>query len=410
MKRGLFFLLSALFVTMADVQSQNSDIQAFVSQINKDSLQANVQALQDFGTRYAFSNNRRQVAEYLCERLQSYGFEAKLDSFHLEMEYPYSSGIMNDTWQYNVAGKKRGVWAKDTTVHLGAHYDAVSFKEGFEDFINVAPGADDNASGVAALLEIARITAANNLQPIKTLVFNFFAAEEQGLKGSNHTINSISTPMWKEDIVAMINLDMVGYCTTEADGATANIITYYNSSELTDMAVEFANTYTTLTPNTTTDYYMQSDSYSYNSYGVRSVFLSEYEFTPHYHTEKDVFSTLNFDYLEQLSRLAAALMYECGVHNDYGTVSIGDVINAEDFDVTLLGNPAQGTIRFQTKGAREDCNVVLYDLEGRKIAQTIVGKGENNSCIAIEGIKSGIYVLKFSCGNQTISKKITILQ
>ena len=119
---------------------------------------------------------------------------------------------------------------------------------------------------------------------------------------------------------------------------------------------------------------------------------------------------MNFDYLEQLSRLAAALMYECGVHNDYGTVSIRDAILAEDFDVALLCNPARGTIRFQIKGARENCNIVLYDLEGRKIAQTTISKGENNSHMAIEGIRSGIYILKFSCGNQTISKKITILQ
>ena len=89
MKRRVIFLLSVLFVATTAVQSQNSDIQVFISQINKDSLQANVQALQDFGTRYAFSNNRRQVAEYLCNRLQAYGFEAKLDSFHLATEFPY---------------------------------------------------------------------------------------------------------------------------------------------------------------------------------------------------------------------------------------------------------------------------------------------------------------------------------
>ena len=118
MKRciSFFVLIFSFFVSLA--QNQESEIQNLCSQINKDSLEANVRELQNFGSRYAFNNNRKDVAEYLRSRLELYGFEATLDSFYLEMEYPFSTGIINQTWQYNVVGKKRGLWAKDSTIHL----------------------------------------------------------------------------------------------------------------------------------------------------------------------------------------------------------------------------------------------------------------------------------------------------
>lgn len=410
MKRciSFFVLIFSFFVSLA--QNQESEIQNLCSQINKDSLEANVRELQNFGSRYAFNNNRKDVAEYLRSRLELYGFEATLDSFYLEMEYPFSTGIINQTWQYNVVGKKRGIWAKDSTIHLGAHYDAVSFKEGFEDFMNIAPGADDNASGVAALLEIARVFSINDVKPIKTLVINFFAAEEQGLKGSNHTIESISNPIWKENIMAMINLDMVGYCTAQSDNQIVSIIKYNNSQELTDMAVEFAELYTNLIPYTTYQYNMQSDSYSYNSYGVRSVFLSEYEFTPHYHTERDVFSTLNYDYLQQQTMLAIALTYECSVHNVYGTVSLQDNEAMESWNVVLYSIPASGELRFSVEGMQLQYSASLFDIEGRKVREIPVLSASELCLMPIYGLKNGIYVLKIEGGNQQVSKKITILQ
>ena len=114
MKRciSFFVLIFSFFVSLA--QNQESEIQNLCSQINKDSLEANVRELQNFGSRYAFNNNRKDVAEYLRSRLELYGFEATLDSFYLEMEYPFSTGIINQTWQYNVVGKKRGIWAKQS--------------------------------------------------------------------------------------------------------------------------------------------------------------------------------------------------------------------------------------------------------------------------------------------------------
>ena len=128
MKRLVIMLMLLITAFLPTAQSQSEAIRNLCTQINKDSLEYNVRTLQDFGSRYAFNDNRKQIAEYLMHRLENYGFETEIDSFYLEMEYPYNSGIINKTWQYNVVGKKQGLWDRGTTLHIGAHYDDVSFK------------------------------------------------------------------------------------------------------------------------------------------------------------------------------------------------------------------------------------------------------------------------------------------
>jgi aminopeptidase YwaD len=96
-------------------------------------------------------------------------------------------------------------------VIVGAHYDHLGYGgEGsgslVPDVHAVHPGADDNASGTAGMLEIARrMTTAH---PERTIVFVAFSGEEEGLLGSSHFVQNPPVP--KDKIVAMLNLDMVG--------------------------------------------------------------------------------------------------------------------------------------------------------------------------------------------------------
>jgi aminopeptidase YwaD len=96
-------------------------------------------------------------------------------------------------------------------VVVGAHYDHLGYGgEGSGSLVPelhaIHPGADDNASGTAGILEIARRMAA--APPARTLLFASFAGEEEGLLGSSHFVQH--PPLPKDSIVAMINLDMVG--------------------------------------------------------------------------------------------------------------------------------------------------------------------------------------------------------
>jgi Zn-dependent M28 family amino/carboxypeptidase len=93
---------------------------------------------------------------------------------------------------------------KEDFVIVGAHLDHVGSQAGL-----LFPGANDNASGSAGVLEIAEAIVKGGVQPKRSVVFVLFASEEQGLNGAKHFVER-----WKkgyDKIVAMINLDCVGY-------------------------------------------------------------------------------------------------------------------------------------------------------------------------------------------------------
>lgn len=100
---------------------------------------------------------------------------------------------------------------KHETIVIGAHYDhlghggagSLAPKEG-----EIHHGADDNASGVAGVLELARIFSAQMPRPRRSIAFATFSGEEEGLLGSNYYVNHPVVPL--ADTIAMINMDMIG--------------------------------------------------------------------------------------------------------------------------------------------------------------------------------------------------------
>ena len=100
---------------------------------------------------------------------------------------------------------------KDEAIVIGAHYDhlgrggegSLAPREG-----EIHHGADDNASGTAALIELARRLSTQRPKPRRTIVFIAFSGEEEGLLGSNYYVNHPVVPLAKT--IAMINMDMIG--------------------------------------------------------------------------------------------------------------------------------------------------------------------------------------------------------
>lgn len=94
----------------------------------------------------------------------------------------------------------------DETLVIGAHYDHLGFGRGSEK--TLYNGADDNASGVAVMLEVARRLASRPEKLRRRVVFIAFAAEERGLLGSHHYVRNPRFPI--ENTIAMLNADCVG--------------------------------------------------------------------------------------------------------------------------------------------------------------------------------------------------------
>lgn len=102
----------------------------------------------------------------------------------------------------NVLAKITGEEEPDSVVMVGAHYDHLGKRDGY-----VWNGADDNASGVAAILGIAKAAKATGVKPKKTILFASWTAEEKGLHGSKHFLRTYEQ---KENINVYLNFDMIG--------------------------------------------------------------------------------------------------------------------------------------------------------------------------------------------------------
>ncbi|GBF58659.1 bacterial leucyl aminopeptidase [Candidatus Phycosocius bacilliformis] len=115
----------------------------------------------------------------------------------------------------NVVGVLKGASRPDETVLIGAHHDHLGIREPINGDA-IYNGAMDNASGMAGVLEIAR-TIANGPRPARSIVFASWAAEEQGLLGSDYYVNNPSFPL--EKTAAAFTLDMLAHrgATTEME-------------------------------------------------------------------------------------------------------------------------------------------------------------------------------------------------
>lgn len=135
-------------------------------------------------------------------------------SYYQPFEYGRTSKTAGSTL-HNVIGvlEGKGEGANETII-IGAHYDHLGYGE-FDSLApkalrgRIHPGADDNASGISAMLELARRSASHGTPPRRRLVFVAFCAEEVGQIGSRHYASK--EPLFPiKDTVAMMNFDMVG--------------------------------------------------------------------------------------------------------------------------------------------------------------------------------------------------------
>lgn len=139
-------------------------------------------ALDQLGARIAGTQTEKMAADYIVKELESMGYTIKREGFTYQ-----------DTFESeNIIAEKKGTGTQ--TVIIGAHYDSVG----------ASKGTDDNGSGVAVALRVAKTLAKQ--ETVHTLKFVFFGAEEVGLEGSSHYASQMTRDEIK-DTLLMVNLD-----------------------------------------------------------------------------------------------------------------------------------------------------------------------------------------------------------
>ena len=209
-----FFPITAILIAIFSVvqlNAQQSVADEYALQIRVDGLYDHVDAFTHprFEGRRVGTKGGLLAAEYIENELKVIGLYPPLRGSYMQ---PFS---MNGTSGINVMGILEGSDLKDEVVVLMAHYDYIGkSKEGI-----IYPGAEDNASGVAALLEIAKTFAKakhKGYAPRRTLLFVFFDGNKHDLAGSSYYINH---PVYSADkTVLAINIDGIGRADGYAEG------------------------------------------------------------------------------------------------------------------------------------------------------------------------------------------------
>jgi hypothetical protein len=261
-----------------------ADVKMVTGEASVDRVYSYEKALFDFDSKHITRPGNKLASEYLFNKYKSFGYEP-------EYQWFAGRGALGGQTA-NVIATLKGTVNPELVYVVSSHYDSVA----------VGPGADDDTSGTAALLEAARIMAGHP-QPA-TIVFASFTGEEAGLLGSREYVRRAVASKLK--LVGALNNDMVGWAN---DQRLDNTIRYSNAG-IRDIqhaaAMQFSNmiTYDAL-------YYKSTDAAAYyEAYGDIVGGIGSYPVlgNPHYHQPHDLLDTINHQLVTEVAKTTAATL------------------------------------------------------------------------------------------------------
>ncbi|MGQ9811293.1 MAG: YCF48-related protein [bacterium] len=308
------------------------------------------------------------------------------------------------SWK-NVVATKNG--KSHEQVIICGHYDCTS-----QDPYNLAPGADDNASGTAAVLEAARILSGYSFD--RVIKFVCFSGEEQGLFGSGEY--ATDAKFSGADISGVLNFDMIAYVNSPPEDI--DLIGDYESEWLVDFTIECSDAYIpslptlkVINPNET---YSDHASFWRAGYSALCGIEDNDVSYPYYHTVGDTIGNLFQDFASDVVRLAVATIAELAVPDTLGSGVTDRELRSL---VETFPNPisTDGWIKFYVPRSGI-VNASLYDVRGREVRSLFEGnlkEGINQIRIDLpsEGsISPGIYFLRIRGGGAQYKSKVVIVR
>lgn len=274
---------------------QDPFIETLAGLVTSAGLNATVQSLQDFQTRYASTTNCEAAGEALYSTFSGLG----LDEVGFET-FSFAGGYTSR----NVVAEKTGETFPDDIYIICGHYDSTSPSATRQ---TLAPGADDNASGTAAVLEAARVLAPYDLD--YTVRFIAFSAEEWGLWGSR--AYAAAARAAGERIRGVINLDMIAYANIMPEDL--QIIVNPASEWLADLYLAAAAAYGPLTGTKTVDasfVYSDHSPFWDTNYPALLAIEDDPLTNPYYHQTTDTLDKIQSEFFTAATRASLGLLAE----------------------------------------------------------------------------------------------------
>ena len=330
-------ILSLAFVFVVQTQAQKQD----------DMRQAvEYLASQELGGRYPGTAGDTLASEYIVGQLRGLKLKPvvkgkkKKGYYH---DFTYGKEVERTTHNIIAVLPGKDKQLRNEYIVIGSHYDHLGMggKDSGSrrpDTLGVHPGADDNASGDAVVLELAKYF--KKARSPRSIIFAFFGAEEQGLVGSKQFLEwmkqtddqRINLPADRKGIVAMVNLDMVGRMRDNAMSVSGT----GTSSQFKAIA-EAVAAQTNLNISCVPDGYGPSDHASFVAQDIPVLFLTTGGHME-YHTPDDVPSTLNYDGMQQtldFSKELVTRLTNMPTTPDYISVPSSNTMKHAKFKVTL---------------------------------------------------------------------------
>jgi len=256
------------------------------------------------------------AAEYIASQLEQYGLQPAANGSYIQTveesvdlsKFPLNQMSSQTAFQMKhvvVDGKltTRNVLAvipgsdekhKDEVILLSAHLDHVGVIP--NEALNgdaIFNGADDDASGVTAVLELARALAANKEKPKRTTLFAFFGSEELGGHGDRYFLDHPPVPL--TSIVANLEFEMIG----RSDPAVAPHTLWLTGFERSDLGPELAKHGARLVqdPHPDQKFFMRSDNYALAKRGIIAHTVSSFGLHKEYHRPNDDIAHLDFGHM-----------------------------------------------------------------------------------------------------------------
>ncbi|MGB7055264.1 MAG: M20/M25/M40 family metallo-hydrolase [bacterium] len=387
--------------------SRDSLIEQMLEDVDPDSIFNSVLRLQHFYTRYSTSDSNKIAAvNWISDRLIEYG----CDSVYTQTFSP----VYGD----NVIGIEMGKRYPSTQhyVLIGAHLDDVpSF--------GYAPGADDNASGVAAMIEALRVMS--NYSFAHTIRFAAFNAEEQGLIGSDSLASFAYSQ--SDTIIAALCYDMIGYVTaplldtmrlrytSAVPGCSVFACVFYQAVADTYTQLKIRHVRYTGTTGS-------SDHASFWKHGYVSTGGIERVLCPGYHTIGDTIGPTGFnnlDFATQVTQTAIGVLATLAVPIDTAP-GISELSFSEILPVFMIQpNPGRDiTVYFEVEKGEEPIDLTVYDCLGRSVVKLATGQyRKGNYVIRWDGqnphgrvVAPGVYFVALNMENTQRHRKVILVE
>lgn len=280
---------------------ENPIIREMMNQVSMDSLEATVQHLQDYQNRMWNSQNAFDASDWIAGRMAALGLEVEQQPFYA------STWTGSGQAAPNVIGIQRGTLYPDIYVVCGSHFDSFSYEAMYGG--GTCPGADDNATGVASVLESARIMTQYEFE--YSIVYCAYGCEEMGLYGSEAYASRCQQEGM--EILGYFNNDMNGYLY----GDVIHIDCIYPNSvaPIGDYYMNVGSVYFPELPIRHVNFSEgDSDHTSFNNHGYMGIYpFEDYQhYSPNIHTPNDLIgpSVTSFEMSQQYCRMNIGCLSE----------------------------------------------------------------------------------------------------